>query len=495
MTVEGNHYLAVDLGAESGRVMLTALQNGRLTLEEIHRFSNGPVRLPGGLHWDVLHLWHEIKTGMALAAKRGVQINSIGIDTWGVDFALLDRQGNLIGNPYHYRDARTTGMLEAAFQRMPREEIFAHTGIQFMPINSLYQLFAMVCQGSPWLEISQTFLMIPDLFHYWLSGVIANEFTNATTTQCYDTRRKSWAAPLLERLGIPTHIFQGVFLPGTILGDILQPVGEETGCHNVKVVLPATHDTGSAVAAVPASDSGFAWISSGTWSIAGVEIDHPVVNDEALLYNFTNEGGVENTWRLSRNVMGLWLVQECRRKWISEGLVLDYEEMTRLASQARPFAAVVDPDFPEFLYPGDMPKRIVDYCIRTGQTPPRSHGEIIRVILEGIALKYRWVIERLERVIGKKLDTIYIVGGGSKNRLLNQFTANATRCRVVAGPSEATSIGNAIMQAVGLGHLNGVTEGRAVIRSSFPPEIYLPEESEELDRAYYLLEQLVRNYA
>ncbi|MEW6180601.1 MAG: rhamnulokinase family protein [Chloroflexota bacterium] len=495
MTAEGNRYLAVDLGAESGRVMLTTLDNGRLAVEEIYRFGNAPARLPGGLHWDVLHLWNEIKTGIALAGKRGVQIDSIGVDTWGVDFALLDRQGNLIGNPYHYRDTRTAGMLEAALQRVSREEIFAQTGIQFMPINSLYQLFAMVCQDSPWLEISQTFLMIPDLFHYWLSGVIANEFTNATTTQCYDTRKKSWATPLLERLRIPTHIFQPVFSPGTVLGDMLQTVSEETGCPNMKVVLPATHDTGSAVAAVPAPESGFGWISSGTWSIVGVEIDHPVVNDEALNYNFTNEGGVENTWRLSRNVMGLWLIQECRRTWISQGLAFDYEEMSRLASRARPFVAVVDPDFPEFLYPGDMPKRIVDYCVRTGQTPPQDHGEVIRVILESIALKYRWVIERLERVIGKELETIYIVGGGTKNRLLNQFTADATGCRVVAGPSEATSIGNAVMQAVGLGHLKGVTEGRAVIRSSFSPEMYLPVASQDWDKAYNLLDQLVRNYA
>ncbi|MCX8024320.1 MAG: rhamnulokinase, partial [Thermanaerothrix sp.] len=423
MGAEGNYYLAVDLGAESGRVMLANLIDGRLTLEEVHRFSNGPVRLPGGLYWDVLRLWSEIKTGIALSVKRGIQIDSIGVDTWGVDFALLDRQGNLIGNPHHYRDARTNGMLEVAYQRMPREEIFAHTGIQFMPINSLYQLLAMVNQGSPWLEIAQTFLMIPDLFHYWLSGVITNEFTNATTTQCYDPQKKNWAVPVLERLGIPVSIFQPISLPGTVLGEVLPIVVEEAGCHNMKVVLPATHDTGSAVAAVPAPESGFAWISSGTWSIVGVEIDHPVITDEALLYNFTNEGGVENTWRLSKNVMGLWLIQECRRVWLSQGLSMDYEEITRLARQARPFVAVIDPDYPEFLYPGDMPKRIVDYCVRTGQIPPQDHGEITRVVLESIALKYRWVIERLERLIGKELDTIYIVGGGTKNRLLHQLTA------------------------------------------------------------------------
>lgn len=495
MGAKGYHYLAVDLGAESGRVMLATLSDGQLTLEEVHRFGNGPVRLPGGLHWDVLRLWGEIKTGIALGGKRGVQVDSIGVDTWGVDFALLDRQGNLIGNPYHYRDARTNGMLEVAYQRMPREEIFAHTGIQFMPINSLYQLLAMVNQGSPWLEIAQTFVMIPDLFHYWLSGVITNEFTNATTTQCYDPQKRTWAVPVLERLGIPISIFQPISSPGTVLGKVLLSVVEESGCHNMKVVLPATHDTGSAVAAVPAPESGFAWISSGTWSIVGVEIDRPVITDEALLYNFTNEGGVENTWRLSKNVMGLWLVQECRRTWMSQGLTLDYEEITRLASRARPFLAVIDPDYPEFLYPGDMPKRIVDYCIRTGQTPPQDQGELIRVVLESIALKYRWVIERLERLIRKKLDTIYIVGGGTRNRLLNQLTADATGCRVVAGPSEATSIGNAIMQAIGLGHLKNIAEGRSVVRSSFSPEVYLPTASEDWNKAYNLLGQLVGNYA
>lgn len=495
MGAEGYHYLAVDLGAESGRVMLATLSDGQLTLEEVHRFGNGPVRLPGGLHWDVLRLWSEIKAGIALSRKRGVRVNSIGVDTWGVDFALLDRQGNLIGNPYHYRDARTDGMLEVAYQRMPQEEIFAHTGIQFMPINSLYQLLAMVNQDSPWLKIAQTFLMIPDLFHYWLSGIITNEFTNVTTTQCYDPQKKAWAVPVLERLGIPVSIFQSVSLPGTVLGDVLPSVIEETGCYNMKVVLPATHDTGSAVAAVPAPESGFAWISSGTWSIVGVEIDHPVVTNDALRYNFTNEGGVENTWRLSKNVMGLWLVQECRRAWVSQGWSLDYEEITRLASRARPFVAVIDPDYHEFLYPGDMPKRIVDYCVRTGQTPPQDHGEMIRVILESIALKYRWVIERLERLIGKRLDTIYIVGGGTKNRLLNQLTADATGCRVIAGPSEATSIGNALMQAIGLGHLKNVTDGRAIVRASFSPEVYLPMASEGWNNAYNLLCQRVGNYA
>ncbi len=494
MSSSGYRYLAVDLGAESGRVMRATLSDGQLAVEEVHRFANGPVRLPDGIHWDVLRLWSEIKVGIGLALKSGSAPESIGVDSWGVDFALLDRKGALIGNPYHYRDNRTNGMLEEAFQYISRTEIYSRTGVQFMPINSLYQLLAMRVQESPQLEIAETFLMISDLFHYWLSGEKVNEFTNATTTQCFNPNNREWDTNLLERLGLPTHIFQGIAEPGTPLGDVISDIAEEIGVKSLKVVLPATHDTGSAVAAVPASGPRFAWISSGTWSIVGTEIEQPVINAQAMNFNFTNEGGVQNTWRLSKNVMGLWLVQECRRAWLAEGISLSYEELTKMAREARPFVAVIDPDYPDFLYPGNMPQRILSYCKKTHQALPQTQGEIVRMILESIALKYRWVLERLELLSGNTFDTIHIVGGGSRNYLLNEFTANATGRTVIAGPVEATAIGNAMLQAIGMKHLSSLDEARNVVRASFEPEIYTASASEIWEKPYALLCQLVENH-
>jgi rhamnulokinase len=482
---EPTTYLGFDLGAESGRAILGSLQDGRLALEEIHRFANLPVLLPDGLHWDVLHLWSDIKSGISLAAKKSpAEISSIGLDTWGVDFALLDRQGGLLGNPYHYRDHRTDGMLEAAFQRISRQSIFEQTGIQFMQINSLYQLFSMALNGSPVLDAAQTFLTIPDLFNYWLSGQVTCEFTDATTTQCYNPRTQDWSWPLLEALKIPKHLFQPVIPPGTVLGPLLPVVCEETGAGAIPVVAPACHDTGSAVVAVPAEGMGFAWISSGTWSILGTEALQPGISDQTLRYNFTNEGGVFGTWRLCKNTIGLWLVQECKRTWALHGQNLSYDEITNLAAGAQPFVAVIDPDDPSFLHPGDMPARIRAYCQRTGQLTPETKGEIIRVALESLALKYRWVLERLEEVTGTRLEPVHIIGGGARNRILNQFTADATGRTVVAGPAEATAIGNILMQAIALGHLASLDDARKVVRDSFAPEIYQPGPREDWDKAY-----------
>ncbi len=484
MTTTRN-YLAVDLGAESGRTIIGTLDDDRLSLSETHRFGNGPVRLPDGLHWDVLRLWSEIKAGIGISsAKFNKNLDSIGLDTWGVDFALLDRNHSLLSNPFHYRDERTDGMLEEAFKRMPRAEIFSNTGIQFMQINALYQLLAMSLQASPLLEAAETFVTIPDLFNYWLSGEITNEFTNATTTQCLDPRKRDWATPVLEALNIPTHLFGPVTDPGNSIGTLLPSVAEETGAGGVQIVLPACHDTGSAVVAVPAQNQDFAWISSGTWSIMGAEVREPYVNDKALEYNVTNEGGVFGTWRLSKNIMGLWLVQECKRTWAHQGEDLSYDEITRLASEAKPFLAVLDPDDHRFLHAGDMPERIRKYCADTNQTAPQTKGEIVRVALEGIALKYRWVLERLEELTGKRFDPIHIIGGGTKNGLLNQLTADATCRTVVTGPVEATAIGNILMQAIGLNHLGSLEEARGVVRTSFTPEVYEPKQTTEWDEAY-----------
>ncbi len=488
---KARNYLAIDLGAESGRTMLGTLDNDRLTIAETHRFPNGPVRLPDGIHWDVLRLWSEIKAGIAATVKDGAKLSGLGLDTWGVDFALLDRQKPLLGNPFHYRDARTDGMLDEAFRRMSRGDIFASTGIQFMQLNALYQLLSMVHAKSPILDVAQTFVTIPDLFNYWLSGEITNEFTNATTTQCLDPIKQDWATPVLHALNIPTHLFGPVTAPGAPIGTLRPDIAEETGAGKVKVMLPACHDTGSAVVAVPAQNEDFAWLSSGTWSIMGAEVREPSVGPKALEYNFTNEGGVFGTWRLSKNIMGLWIIQECRREWGRQGQDHSYDEMTRLAAESAPFLAVIDPDDDAFFHPGDMPERIRQYCQKTGQYVPQTKGEVLRVALESLALKYRWVLERTEELSGKRLTPIHIIGGGTKNRLLNQLTADATDRAVVTGPVEATAIGNVLMQAIGLGHLGSLAEAREVVRNSFDVEEYHPGNREGWDEAYAKLLELI----
>jgi rhamnulokinase len=486
-----NNYLAIDLGAESGRAMVASLDGDQLTLNEVHRFGNGPVRLPDGIHWDVLRLWGEIKIGIAAAIKSGANPVGIGIDTWGVDFALLDKNNTLLGNPFHYRDARTDGMVDAAFLRMPRAEIFSRTGIQFMQLNTLYQLLSMAIAQSPFLEIAQTFVTVPDLLNYWLSGKITNEFTIATTTQCLNPLTRDWARDMLDTFGIPSRLFGPVSAPGTIIGALLPDVAQETGAGPISVVLPACHDTGSAVVAVPAHNQDFAWISSGTWSIMGAEVTQPALGERALAYNITNEGGVFDTWRLSKNIMGLWLVQECRRFWQAHGENLSYDEITRLAAEARPFLAIVDPDADLFFHAGDMPEKICRFCADSGQAVPQTKGEIVRVALESLTLKYRFTLERLEELSGRRLDPIHIIGGGTRNRLLNQLTADCTGRTVIAGPVEATAIGNVLMQAIALGHLGSLAEARAVVRKSFDVESYFPSSSAGWDESYAKLIKII----
>ena len=467
--------LAYDLGAENGRAILGRFDGSRLDLTDIHRFTNQPVYLPDGMHWDALRLITEIKRGLALVVQNyGAPPDGLGIDTWGVDFGLLDAQGILIGNPYHYRDSRTDGMPEEAFKRLPRAEIFNQTGIQFMQLNSLYQLLAMVVNHSPALDIARTFLTMPDLFNYWLTGRKACEFTNATTTQCYDPRRPGWATPLLEAMNIPTHIFPEIVQPGTVLATLSPAVAEELNIARIPVILPASHDTGSAVAAVPASGNDFVWLSSGTWSIIGVEISAPLITEQTLAFNMTNEGGVEGTIRYCKDIMGLWLVQECRRTWLRQGEDLSYDELTRMAAAAPALQSLVDPDAPDFLKPGDMPARILAFCARTHQTPPAGKGEIVRCVLESLALKYRHILEYLQQTLGRQLGVIHIVGGGTQNRLLSQFTADATGRQVIAGPVEATATGNLLMQALALGHIRSLAEGRELVRRSFTLETFDP---------------------
>jgi rhamnulokinase len=482
------HFLALDLGAESGRAMLGQFDGKRLHLTEVHRFPNVPVQLTSGLHWNILHLWNEVQQGLALAIREHApQLTSIGIDTWAVDFGLLDQGGQLLSNPYHYRDSRTDGMLEEAFRRVPRAEIFEQTGIQFLPINTLYQLLSMAVSRSPVLDIARTFLTVPDLLNYWLTGQTVCEFSNATTTQCYNPRRGEWAVEILQLLDIPTHLFPRITPPGTDLGPLLPYVADKIGSQpgtGPTVIAPACHDTGSAVVAVPAADPDFAWISSGTWSVMGAELQEPLINEQSLHYNFTNEGGVCGTFRFSRNVMGLWLVQECRRTWSLRGETHSYDELTQMAAQAEPFLAVVDPDNGEFFKPGDMPTRIREFCRTTGQPVPQSKQAILRCTLEGIALKYRWVLERMEEMLGRRLEPIYIVGGGTQNHLLSQFTADALNRQVITGPVEATAMGNILMQMMALGHVSTLAEARQVVRESFGLSRFIPGHRDGWDEAY-----------
>jgi rhamnulokinase len=496
------HYLALDLGAESGRAILGKLDNRKLSLSDVHRFPNGPIRVmsqgrnqpPGAdnssIHWDILRLWSEIKQGISLAGKQAQEISGIGLDTWGVDFALLDRRGALVSTPYHYRDNRTDGMLEEAFKRLPREKIFDYTGIQFMQINTLYQLLSMSIYHPELLQAAETFLTIPDLFNYWLTGKMVCEFTNTTTTQCYDPLLRNWSAPLLNALGIPPRLFPDVIQPGNVLGSLAPVIAEEVG-FSIPVIAPACHDTGSAVAAVPAEGDDFAWISSGTWSIMGTETPEAVITHASLANNFTNEGGIGGTYRFSKNIMGLWLIQQSKRTWASGGEDLSYTELTNMAATSAPLLSVIDPDCNDFLKPGNMPERIKEYCRRTGQFVPETKGAIIRTALEGIALKYRWVLEKLEEMVGHRLEPIYIVGGGTQNKLLSQMTADATGRMVITGPIEATASGNILAQALALGDLHSVKEIREIVRNSFDLMVFEPTSNKGWDKAFNILKQLL----
>jgi len=479
------NFAAIDLGAESGRVMLSRFNGQALTLEEAHRFANTPVRVHDSLQWDVLRLWSDIKQGLAHSAQKvSGPLASLGVDTWAVDFGLLGRDGQLLGNPVHYRDSRTDGMLDAAFQRVPRAEIFEQTGIQFMPINSLYQLLALSLRRAPALEAASSLLTIPDLFNFWLSGVAATEFSNATTTQCYNPRLGDWAWDLLDRLGLPTQIFGNVIQPGTRLGTLRPSLAEELGLGPVPVIAPATHDTGSAVAAVPLQSREAIYLSSGTWSLMGVEWPHPIIDERSLAFNFTNEGGVGGTFRVLKNIMGLWLIQESRRAWASQGYDYTYDQLIQLAQDAPTFTSFIVASDQRWLHPGQMPERVQAYCRETGQPVPESAGAIARCLFESLALEYRWVAERLDELTGTKLPVIHVIGGGAQNALLNQFTANATGRLVLAGPVEATALGNVLVQALAGGYISSLAEGRGLIRQSFPVKTFEPHPTDAWEAAY-----------
>ena len=478
------HYLAFDLGAESGRAILGTLNEGVLSLEDLHRFPNIPVRVFSGLYWDTLRLWHEIQEGLRVAGReRKLELTGIGIDTWGVDFGLVGADGALVDNPRHYRDARNNGMMEKTFAAVPREEIFAHTGLQFMQFNTLYQLYALKLAGSPALETAKTLLMMPDLLNYWMTGIARSDVTIASTSQFYNPAAKRWSTELFDKLGLPSSILPPIIQPGTLLGPLLPWVAEPAGlAPSTPVYVTAGHDTAAAVAAVPAEGENWCYISSGTWSLLGVELDEPIINDQCHALTLTNEIGVEGKVRLLKNIAGLWLLQESRKAWALQGEEYDYATLARLAEAAKPFTAVIDPD--AFLEPGSMPERIAEYCRRTSQPVPGTVGETCRTVLESLALRYREVLESVEKLQGRKIHVIHLVGGGSRNTVLDQFVANATAREVLAGPSEATAIGNILVQAIGSGKIKDLSEARQVVRRSFEIQRFIPRPSEEWDRAY-----------
>lgn len=470
--------IAVDLGAESGRVMAVHFDGSHFDLEELHRFPNPVTEVHGTLYWDILHLWRNIQKGI----EQGKKYNplSIGVDTWAIDFVLLDEQGGLLSNPVMYRDSRTDGMMEAVFAKVPKREVFQQTGIQFMQINTLYQMMSLVEANSPLLETAETFLTIPDLLNYWLTGKKACEFTNATTTQMFNPKTGTWATDMLEKSGIPTRIFPEIIQPGTKLGDY----------QSIPVIAPATHDTGSAVAGVPTQNPNYAYISSGTWSLVGVEVPDAVIDDAAFDANITNEGGLNSTYRLLKNVMGLWVLQQCRATWAAEGHDYTYSQLVELANQAPELNYLVDVDDPRFLVAGDHPQHIRDWCAEHDLPVPQTHGEIVRCVLESLALKYQAVLESIQSISNRIIEVIHIVGGGTQNELLNQFTANATGKTVITGPIEATVLGNAAVQFIASGELENIEQARQLMAESGVTKTYQPENSERWQEAYQnLLEQ------
>jgi sugar (pentulose or hexulose) kinase len=472
--------LAFDLGASSGRALLGTFQDERIELQEVHRFINRPVRCLGRLHWDAGYLWEELKTGLRTAVRDFGNIRSLGVDTWGVDIGLIGKNGGLVGVPHNYRDERNPPAMEAVFQKLGKERLFNRTGLEFLPFNTLFQLYAMVEDDAPQLKAADKILWMADLFHYWFTGRAAAEYTLVSTGQMLDPVTRDWAYDILEELKIPRHILPEIVQPGTVLGPLAADLQAELDGYDLAdtlVVAPATHDTGAAVAAVPGRGDDWVFLSSGTWSLMGVELPEPKVDELALRHNFTNEGGVEGTIRFLKNIPGLWLVQECRRYWTEAGRKFSFDQLDAMASQAPAFQCLVNPNDPNFLAPGRMPEKIAEVCKKTGQPAPANEGATIRCALESLALRYRQVLEQLEETLGRSYSTINIVGGGTQNKILCQFTADATGREVVAGPAEATALGNLIVQAEAMGIITGGrAEAREWIRRSFPVDTYSPNQ-------------------
>jgi rhamnulokinase len=470
-------YISIDLGAESGRVMLARVGENGIFLEEIQRFSNGPVAAAGTLYWDILRLWQEIQTGIAKITAENPVIAGIGIDSWGVDFGLLDGRGQLLANPVHYRDRRTEGMAEKFFARMPRENAFARSGIQTMELNTLFQLLALRAQSPAMLDHAQRLLFIPDLIAYWLTGRAANEYTIASTSQMLDAQTRQWSTEILAAIGVSPTLFPPMLFPGrpdSNFGPVQEGPGQAIKATGVPVLAVGSHDTASAVAAVPASGDDWLFLSSGTWSLLGVETATPVLSTAAQRYNVTNEGGVGGRIRLLKNIPGLWLLQECRRAWAGQGKDFDYKTLVQLAREAPAHLARLDLDDPAFLVPGNMPEKIAVQCLRGARKVPETPGQFARVILESLAVRYAEVAAMLAELTGRRFRTLHIVGGGSQNELLCQMAADATGLTVLAGPVEATALGNAVAQAMATGQIASLDAGRRLVAKTAQVRTYQP---------------------
>jgi rhamnulokinase len=477
-------YLAFDLGAESGRAFLGQLASGVLRLQEVHRFPNEPIQEGSGTYWDVARIWLEMRK--AFSAVEFTKLAAVGVDGWGVDYALLGKRGELLQNPKHYRDRRNVSAMAEVLKLAAREKIYRATGIQFMPINTINQLFAASRDTPQLLLRAGLLVMIPDLFHYWMTGNAVCEFTNASTTQLASPFTRNWATEVMDQLGLPGGLLAPMVEPGTVVGKLgpgIAPPGQD-----VLVITPASHDTGSAVAAVTAREN-TAFLSSGTWSLLGMELDAPIISDDALRLNFTNEGGVAKTTRFLKNVMGLWILQGCRRSWAAHGRDYSYAELAEAAGTAPEFLHLIDPDDSSFLNPEDMPAAIDEYCRKSDQPVPRSPTSYTRTVLESLALKYRLVVRNLETITSHRIEQIRVIGGGSKNGLLNQLTADATGCRVLAGPAEAAALGNIGMQMVATGAINSIAEMRRIIDRSFATEIFEPRDTASWDRVAVRFQQ------
>ena len=492
--MQPKHFVAFDLGATSGRTILGSLCDGELTLKELTRFPNAVLRLGDHLHWNIFSLYEHLREGLRVAARQGVEITSVGIDTWGVDFAFVGRDGTLMGLPYAYRDPHTDGMPEAYFSEvLPREEVYAATGIQIMNFNSLYQLYALRRERSAQLEAAKRLLFIPDALSYLLTGEMVTEYTIASTSQLLNPRTKRIEGRLLEGMGLSPELFPPIVMPGHRIGTLHPALAAECGLPALPVIAVAGHDTASAVAAVPAENERFAYLSSGTWSLMGIELPDPVIDERTFACNFTNEGGVEGTTRLLKNITGMWILEECLKRWKTEDRDYSYPEIVRMAAEAAPFAAMIDPDDASFAAPGDMPAAIRAYCTRTGQQLPADDRAMIRTIFESLALKYRLVLERFQRIAPFPIERLHVIGGGSKHALLNQFTADSIALPVVAGPSEATAVGNLMIQARAAGCVATLREMRSLIARCIPTERIEPRCDAAWDEAYARFRRITGN--
>ena len=476
--------LAIDLGASSGRGIVGSFNGQKLSLKENHRFSNDPVILNGRMYWDILRIFHEIKQSIAKTVLDGDAIRSIGIDTWGVDYALLDEGGKMLSNPYHYRDARTEGIVSYVGRFFNSSELYAKTGIQCMNFNTIFQLIADLRDDPKMVENAQRMLNVPDLLNYFLTGNMANEYTILSTGALLDAKKRDYAKDIIAKAGIPQRLFGDLVAPGTSMGKLLAQVQSEVGKTDAEVLTVASHDTASAVIAVPTQEKEFLFISSGTWSLMGTELDAPKINAETEKYNFTNEGGVNNTIRFLKNIMGLWLIQESRRQWRREGKEYSFADLESLAKAAKPFRCFIDPDHPSFVSPGDLPARVREFCQKTGQYVPETVGEIVRCIYESLAMKYRYTAENISKLTGISPRVIHVVGGGTKDGFLSQMTADACGIPVCAGPEEATAIGNLLVQLMAAGEAKNLLDARAIVAASFDCKHYIPENTPAWDAAY-----------